>query len=159
MTRASSSVSPEQVTLTKMLLSLRLDRASDADAFLAGVARDEVSSFDHDGDHDLVHLRGAYQAPSPLDTDIWVASAVDGALEWDIRDGDWAIVALNADGSPGIDIGMTASAKIPFLTTIGVVFIVAGVIGISLGILLTYYGVRRVRQPRVTISAPGPVAA
>ena len=71
-------------------------RASDADAFLAGVARDEVSSFDHDRDHDMVHLRGAYQAPSPLDTDIWVASTVDGVLEWDIRDGDWAIVALRS---------------------------------------------------------------
>ncbi len=125
---------------------------ADAAAFLDGVAADRLTSFDDD--HDVEHIMGAYQATPPGETDIWVASSVDGVLEWDIHSGDWAIVALNADGSPGIDIGVTGSAKIPFLTALGVIFIAAGVVGMTVGVLLTYYGVRRVREPHPQPTGP-----
>ena len=72
---------------------------NDVDAYLAGVARDEVTSLHHD-DYDLVHRRGEYQATPPAESDIWVATSEGGVLEWDLRDGEWAIVALNQDGSP-----------------------------------------------------------
>lgn len=125
---------------------------SDARAFLDGVAVDRLTSFD--GDHDVEHVLGTYQATSPIGADIWVASSVDGVLEWDIRSGDWAIVALNVDGSPGIDLGVTASAKIPFLTTLGVILIALGLIGTAAGGFLTYYGVRRVRIPQTNQLPP-----
>ena len=128
----------------------------DARAYLDGVALDRLTSFDHD--HDVEHVLGTYQAIPPTETDIWVASSTNGVLEWDIHSGDWAIVAVNADGSPGLDVGVTGSAKIPFLTAIGVVFIALGVLGMTAGSLLTYYGVRRVKDPRQTASTP-PVAS
>lgn len=126
-------------------------RQEDARAYLAGVAADRVTSFDHH--HDVQHVSGTFQAEPPGASDIWVASTVDGTLEWDVRNGDWAIVALNADGSPGIDVGITAAAKIPFLRGIGVVLIATGLLGMTAGALLSYYGVRRVR------SAPSSLAA
>lgn len=128
----------------------------DAREYLSGVARDRLTSIDDD--HDVEHVAGANQAPPPTESDIWVASTVDGILEWDIRSGDWSIVALNADGSPGIDLGVTASAQIPFLTAIGVVLIVLGVLGVTAGVFLTYYGVRRVRDPQPTRTVPPPEA-
>jgi len=131
-------------------------RQEDARAYLSGVAQDRLTSFDDD--HDVVHVAGVYAAPRPIESDIWVASTVDGTLEWDIRSGDWAIVALNSDGSPGIDLGVTASAQIPFLTAIGVVLIVLGILGMTAGGLLTYYGVRRVRDPQPTAPVPPPDA-
>ena len=127
-------------------------RQDDARAYLSGVALDRLTSFD-DG-HDVEHVAGTYRATPPGESDIWVASTVDGTLEWDIRSGDWAIVALNADGSPGIDLGVKASAQVPFLTAIGIVLIVVGVAGMTAGGLLTYYGVRRVRNPQATTPAP-----
>lgn len=133
-------------------------RQEDARAYLRGVAIDRVTSFDDH--HDIEHVAGTYQAPSPAETDIWVASAVDGTVEWDVRSGDWAIVALNADGSPGIDLGVTASAQIPFLTAIGVVLIVLGTLGMTAGGLLTYYGVRRApasQQPAQTPPGANPI--
>jgi uncharacterized membrane protein YidH (DUF202 family) len=131
-------------------------RQEDARAYLSGVAQDRLTSFDDD--HDVEHVAGAYQAPLPTESDIWVASTVDGTLEWDIRSGDWAIVALNRDGSPGIDLGVTASAQLPFLTAIGVVLIVLGVVGMTAGAALTYYGVRRVRERQSTAAVPPPDA-
>ena len=127
-------------------------RQDDARTYLSGVALDRLTSFDDR--HDVEHVAGTYQATPPAEADIWVASTVDGTLEWDIRSGDWAIVALNEDGSPGIDLGVKASAQIPFLTAIGIVLIVLGVLGMTAGGLLTYYGVRRVRSPQPMTPAP-----
>ncbi|MCP3999178.1 MAG: hypothetical protein GY722_29550 [bacterium] len=134
-------------------------KQSDAQVFLEGVAVDRLSSFD--GDHDVEHVQGTYQAIAPTEADIWVASTVDGVLEWDIRPGEWAIVALNADGSPGIDVGVTAAAKIPFLTTLGAILIALGLIGMTTGGMLTYYGVRRVRtsQPSRVPPSHEPIVA
>ncbi len=131
-------------------------RQDDARAYLSGVASDRLTSFDDH--HDVEHVAGAYQATPPAESDIWVASAVDGTLEWEIRSGDWAIVALNNDGSPGIDLGVTASAQIPFLTAIGVVLVALGVLGMTGGALLTYFGVRRVRDQQTTAPVPPPDA-
>jgi hypothetical protein len=132
--------------------------AADARAYLNGVAVDRVESWDHDPE--LVSVPGALSIAPPESQDIWVASNEAGDLEWDISDGDWAIVVLNADGTPGVDVGVTGSARIPFLRTLGVVLIAAGLIGMSVGGLLTYYGVRRVREARpVTAPPTQPVAA
>ena len=69
---------------------------------------------------------------------------------------------MNADGSPNIDIGITGSAKIPFLTALGVIFIALGIVGMTGGAFLTYYGVRPVRDRRPesttpAASAPDPI--
>lgn len=124
----------------------------DADAYLAGVARDRLTSFDHD--HDLEFLPGVYQATPPADADIWVASSVDGLLEWDIQPGDWALVAVNADGSPGIDINAAAAAKVSFLRPLGAVILAGGVLGMGAGIALTYFGVRREPTAHNNTSVP-----
>lgn len=127
---------------------------ADAAVYLGGVAIDRVSSFDHDPRFD--HVNGVFAATPPADLGIWEASSIDGTLDWDVRDGDWAIVALNADGSPGVDVALTGSARVPFLGVLGVVLIALGLVGMTAGGFLTYYGVRRVRDPRPTTSPPQP---
>ena len=134
----------------------------DARAYLAGVAVDRISSLDDD--HDVEHVYGTYAATPPGDVDIWVASGVDGILEWDVQEGDWAIVALNADGSPGVDVAVSASARIPFLTTLGVILVALGIGGMTAGGFLTYFGVRRVRlrdqvNPTTPPTASNPMVA
>jgi len=125
-----------------------------ADAYLNGVAYDRLTSFDHD--HDVEHVSGTYAVTPPAKAGIWVASSADGLLEWDIHSGAWARVAVNADGSPGIDVSVTGAAQIPFLTALGVVFIVLGLVGMTGGTLLTYYGVRKVRDARPDAAVPTP---
>jgi hypothetical protein len=126
--------------------------AADARAYLSGVAVDRVESWDDDPE--FTYVPGESSVAPPESQDIWVASNATGDLEWDISNGDWAIVVLNADGTPGVDVGVTGSARIPFLRTIGVVLIAAGLVGMTLGGLLTYYGVRRVREPQLQTPPP-----
>jgi hypothetical protein len=128
----------------------------DARAYLDGVALDKISSI-HD-DHEVEHVSGTYAATPPGEVDIWVASGVDGLLEWDVQEGDWAIVALNSDGSPGVDIAVDASARIPFLTALGVIFVAFGIVGMTAGGFLTYFGVRRVRGQAPANPTPPPTA-
>lgn len=126
---------------------------ADANSYLRGVALDRVLSFDHDPKLD--HVRGSTTATPPGERDIWVASSTNGTLDWDVTDGEWAIVAMNADGSAGVDVSIEGAAKIPFLSAIGVVFMALGIVGMGGGSLLTYYGVRRVRDSQPQSPPPG----
>jgi hypothetical protein len=127
-------------------------RQADARAYLSGVAVDRVQFFEDEAE--LEQVEGTYSVAPPIEQDFWVASAADGTLDWDVRDGDWAIVVLNADGSSGVDVALTGSAKVPFLNAIGVGLIAAGLVGMTFGSLLTYYGVRRVRGSQPQIQSP-----
>ncbi|MCP4305370.1 MAG: hypothetical protein GY926_27080 [bacterium] len=126
----------------------------DARAYLQGVAVDRVVSFDNHPE--LRHVDGAFVASPPASHDIWVASSVDGRLDWDVAGGDWAIVALNADGSPGVDVSLNGSARVPFLGAIGIVLIAVGLVGMTTGGFLIYYGVRQVRVPVAPVTPPVP---
>jgi hypothetical protein len=127
---------------------------AEARAYLDGVAVDRLSSFDDE--HDVSHVAGTYQADPPTEADIWVASSNDGLLEWDITSGEWAIVAVNADGSPGIDIGVTSAAKVPFLRPLGAVLVFFALLGTTAGGFLTYYGVRRDRNTTTATTPTSP---
>ncbi len=127
---------------------------SDAQAYLDGVAIARVTSFDDEPKFD--HVPGASAATPPADVDIWVASSIDGTLDWKVRDGDWAIVALNTDGSSGVDMAVAGSVRVPFLGVLGVAFIALGLVGMTAGGFLTYFGVRRVRDPLPIGTPPQP---
>ncbi len=123
------------------------------DDYLAGVAVERVSLFD--GDARSSGIAGAGEIEPPAEQPFWMAAAVDGVLEWDAAAGDWAIVVLNADGSPGVDVAVTGSASIPFLDVIGVAVLVTGLLALGFGGFLTYMGVREVRPRRIASSHPG----
>ena len=40
-------------------------------------------------------------------------------MTWKVRDGDWSVVIMNADGSAGVDAGVRAGADVPFLAPAG----------------------------------------
>jgi len=58
----------------------------------------------------------------PARQDFWVASA-EGAgrqtLTWDVTEGDWSVVLMNADGSPDVEAAISVGAKVPFLDEVG----------------------------------------
>lgn len=132
---------------------------ADARAYLAGVAVDRVESL-HD-EHDIFQVDGAFSIAPPDTQDFWVATNGDGEVEWSLADGDWSVVVLNSDGTAGVDVAVTGSARIPFLSVIGGALIALGLIASIVGSLLTYYGVRESRSRPTSpaaLSPPQPVA-
>ena len=130
--------------------------SSDVAAYLSG-ASVAYAEWDND-EFDVDGYAAGSAAPNPLDQDFWVATGVDGVLDWDAGDGEWSIVLVNADGSPGIDVAVSGAARIPFLGAIGAGLLIAGLLFLAGGITLTYFGVRAVPD-RPTAPATPPAVA
>ena len=120
--------------------------AEDVAAYVAGTAyaradffEDDLELFTRGGDATLI---------SPASQSFWVASATDGSLDWDLESGNWSVVIANADGSSGVDVAVTGSARIPFVEAIGIGLLVFGVMAIVGGAVMLYFGVRSDPQPR-----------
>ena len=127
----------EELADSSGLGDIRLDVDSQSDKPLfVGIARtDQVSSYLADVSHSLVtdldydpfeatysRQAGERSPAAPAGKRIWAAStqgAGPQTLTWDAEDGDWSIVVMNADGSPGVQADISAGAKVPYLTAIG----------------------------------------
>ncbi len=98
-------------------------RTADVDRYLAGAARTEVTDIDTNPfDADYADREGVRRPAPPAGEDIWAAST-EGAgrqtLDWNITDGKWSIVVMNADGSRNVDADISAGVKIGFLEPLG----------------------------------------
>jgi len=98
---------------------LGIARADDAKAYLHSSAYAEVTDVDYSPFKPTYRAHFGSTPPSaPAEQDIWVASTHGPGtqtLNWDVKDGTWSVVVMNADGSPGVDAGVSAGAKIDWL--------------------------------------------
>lgn len=118
---------------------------AEVDAYLAGVDHDEVTGLDGN-DAVLSRRAGSPRAGVPTDEAFWVASATGTGtqqLDWEATDGRWAVVVMNADGSPrvdaDVDVGLRVDGALPValgltavgfaLTALAVLLIVFGALG------------------------------
>src|SRR3954452_14518195 len=128
-------------------------RTADVDRYLAGAATDEVTDFDagpFDSDFSIERDRHAGDATpaAPGEQAFWVArsSGQDtAAVNWKVRDGDYRVVVMNADGRRGVATQGTLGVKIPFLPGVGVGMLVAGLLLTAGGITSLVLGARRPR--------------
>jgi hypothetical protein len=107
---------------------LGVAKRSDVQAYLAGVERDEIEDIDYSPFKVSYDRVDGGRAPAPpASQDFWVATATNGKpLQWRVSDGKWSIVAMNADGSPGVDFGAKVEAKVPILHRLAVWALIAG---------------------------------
>jgi hypothetical protein len=97
-----------------------IGRAADVDRYLSGVAFDEVTDFEVDPFELERQARpGARQAAPPTGETLWVAQGTGTApLDWKIREGDYSLVLMNADGTPGVDTGVEVKLAFPHVAAI-----------------------------------------
>jgi hypothetical protein len=133
------------------------DSADVAD-YLDGVAVAQALEVSYPGAGlTLRRVDGRREPTPPEDEPFWTRSRVgDGTLTWDLAEGDWSVVVMNADGSAGLDVAGTVTARIPALGVALVVLLLIGVPLLVAGIALIVSGVRQ--QPAasrpVSTSAP-----
>jgi hypothetical protein len=85
-------------------------------------------------------------ATAPTDQSFWVASAEGSgtqALTWDVRDGNWQVVVMNADGSRNVDASLSIGAELPNLLWIGIAALAVGGLVLGIAVLLVVLGARR----------------
>ena len=98
-------------------------RTADVDRYLAGASRTEVKDIDTDPfDVEYAERGGEGRPAAPAGQDIWATSTHGSGrqtLDWDIQDGSWSVVVMNADGSRGVDADVSAGVSIGFLEPLG----------------------------------------
>jgi hypothetical protein len=91
---------------------------------------------------------GAPQGP-PTDQRFWAASASGvgtQTLTWKVRDGDWSVVLMNADGSRGVGADIDLGAKLSFLLWVALGLLIGGVLVVGGSTALIVLAART-RQP------------
>ena len=131
----------------------------EVDAYLLGVAHDEMIDFTTlGGGVRYRRFDGDAPATPPQEQDFWVVSVTGSeveTLDWDVSDGDWTAVIMNADGSAGIEARASIGAKLDIIFPIAIGILIAGFLALAIGIVLVILGARRSR-PAPTQYPGGP---
>ena len=126
-------------------------RTSDVSEYLRGTSYTSVTDVDYSPFYASYRDHGGDRRPAlPADQGFWAAAAHGRGTQtvtWDLEDGDWSIVVMNADGSRGVDTDISAGAKVPFLGTLGWVALGGALMLLITAGTLVYLGLRTPRPP------------
>jgi hypothetical protein len=138
-------------------------RTRDVSRYLHGTAHTRVTDVDYHPFHaDYATTGGARRAAAPAKQRIWAAQAHGRGAQtvtWSVEDGDWSVVVMNADGSPGVDANVRAGANVPFLDELAWVGLGTGAVLLLISGALLYAGARTPRRPEPETGARGPAPA
>jgi hypothetical protein len=118
--------------------------------YLGSVAHASVEDIDFDPFRVkyLPIAGGAPQGP-PTEQRFWAASASGVGIQtvtWKVREGDWSVVVMNADGSRGIAADIDLGAKLSFLLWVAIGSLLGGGLVVGGSTALIVLAARR-RQP------------
>jgi uncharacterized iron-regulated membrane protein len=126
-------------------------RTSDVSDYLRDTDYTSVTDVDYSPFHASYRDHGGAGRPAlPAEQGFWAASAHGAGTQtvaWDLEEGDWSIVVMNADGSRGVDTDINAGAKLPFLATFGWIALGGALLLLITAGTLIYLGVRTPRPP------------
>ena len=114
--------------------------------YLDGTGHELVTDLDYSPfSADYRRPAGEARPAAPAGQDFWTASTQGTGrqtLTWDVDDGDWSIVVMNANATRGIDVGLKAGAQLSFLSDFGWGALISGLITLSVAALLAFLGIR-----------------
>ncbi|MGM9470630.1 DUF4389 domain-containing protein [Pseudarthrobacter sp. YS3] len=88
-------------------------------------------------------VQGTAQPPVPTDQDFWVASSSGSGerdFDWNIAAGDWSLVVMNADASPGVAADVKAGFRSDLFGPIAAGLLTGGAVLLVLGVPLLIFG-------------------
>ena len=131
-------------------LFIGIARAASVNAYLAGVAHDEVVDLHMEGWKGPLraeYLRQAGTAPTapPGTEGFWSARATGSgqvSLTWPVREGTWSVVVMNADGSRDVTADLRLGVKVDFLGWIAAGLLGGGSLFLLAGAVMMVFGLR-----------------
>jgi hypothetical protein len=116
--------------------------------------RDAVESYLRGVEHDVVvdvaldpfeaeyrRQPGSRPPPTPGTQEFW-ATVANRRLEWEVEEGDWVAVVMNADGSRGVVADVSMAAKSGLILWVAIGLLVGGILLGALAALLIVRGSR-----------------
>ncbi len=125
---------------------LGIAREEDLTSYLSDVRYDEIRDLDFSPFRvDYTTHPGNSTPEPPTQQAFWRASASGTGtqmLTWDVEEGVWSAVVMNADGSPGIDVELRLGARAGFIFPTGLGLVIAGAVVLVGGSIMIYFGAR-----------------
>jgi hypothetical protein len=121
------------------------------DRYLAGAPIDTVHDFSVEPwSLDKTARQGTATPKPPASQSFWVAKSAGStaALDWKVRDGNYRVVVMNADGSRGVATMSAFAVKIPHLATLALIALIAGLVTLAGGIALIAVPSRKGKDQR-----------
>lgn len=118
-------------------------RASDLDAYLAGVAHEEIVELTDDLEPVYRTRDGGTEIAAPTTVTFWAASSTGpGAqeLEWEATTGQWSAIVMNADGNPGVRADVNVAAKAAFVFPLAMLLLGAGALLTAAAVVMIVAG-------------------
>jgi hypothetical protein len=118
---------------------------ADVDGYLAGVARDEIVDVDSDKDVRYRTFSGTGSPSPPTAQGFWVASASGTGTQdliWDVEEGEWVAVLMNADGSSGIVADVTVGVRSGALLPISIAMLIIGAVLLAIAVVVIVLAAR-----------------
>ncbi|GLY39808.1 hypothetical protein Amsp01_058310 [Amycolatopsis sp. NBRC 101858] len=147
-----------RATGTEKPVFVGIARTADVARYLAAAEYTTVTDLTETGAVTTIHPGGALGG-RPGDAGIWAAGATGvgtRTLVWPVRDGDWTLVVLNADGSRGVVAQVEAGATIPALGRVAAVVLGAGLLVLGGGVALIWLAARGAARGPGTPTVPAP---
>lgn len=122
---------------------LGVARTADLDAYLDGVAYDEVRDLRlRPYRVETTRHTGIPFADPPGLQSFWLASATGSSptLEWKVQGDDYRVVLMNADGSPGAAANTQIGVKVSGLRGLGIGVLLGGALAALAGLGLLIWG-------------------
>jgi hypothetical protein len=119
---------------------------ADVDRYLAGAEVDKVTDIDTDPfTLDKERRPGSVKPKPPTTQSFWVekSSGRTASIDWKIKDGNYRVVVMNADGTKGVATQTKAGVAFPHLATISLITLLIGLGAAGGGIALATRGGRK----------------
>jgi hypothetical protein len=117
-------------------LFLGVAEADDVDRYLAGVAHATLTDLAGGPSYDTTE--GAAPGTAPGDVDFWRTSTSgtgELSITWPVDEGEWTVVAMNADGTAGVQAETSAGATLPALGWLTPVLLSLGGTGLLVAVV------------------------
>ncbi len=132
-------------------------------AYLGDVSRDQIRDIDLNPDRVRYLRREGDAVPAPPgEQSFWVATSSGSApseLTWEVESGDWTVVLMNADASPGVDTDARLGIKVGWFLPATIALLAGGLVlllgGTALAIIAGR-GLARAPAEPVTVTGPAP---
>ena len=120
---------------------------SEVDEYLEGVDYAQVSRIGRDPTQVTYHtLAGDAPSTPPSEQTFWAVSAEGSGpqtLTWELEQGAWTVVIMNADASPGVTVEASAGARTELVVPVSVFMLLGGLILAGLAAVMLVIAVRR----------------
>lgn len=137
---------------------------ADIDKYLGDVERTEISNIQYFPFRvEYRVISGSHAPMPPADQHFWAESAAGPGtqeIKWSVAPGDWGLVVMNADATPGVTVGLQPAARSDFITPIATVLIIIGAVLLLIGVPLLIAGAVILGRRIPSMDAgPAPVSA